>query len=148
MVKRSVPLLLATALLLAAQPAKDDVKKELDKFQGTWRFFSYEEEGTKLGEEALHETSLVIKGDAFTVTEGSNNTMHGTFKFDLSKKPKTIDITFTDGPQKGLTMLGIYELEGDTYKICLNAQGKKRPTEFAAKNGDAVEVLKREKPKP
>jgi uncharacterized protein (TIGR03067 family) len=67
---------------------------------------------------------------------------------DVAKKPKTIDITFTEGPEKGKTIVGIYELEGDTYKVCINVNGKERPKEFAAKagSGHGLEVLKREKP--
>jgi hypothetical protein len=44
-------------------------------------------------------------------------------------------------------MLGIYELDGDTYKLCGDMQGKSRPTEFAVKPGSGfvLEVLKREK---
>jgi hypothetical protein len=56
---------------------------------------------------------------------------------------------FTQGPEKGNTSYGIYELAGDDWKLCLTIAGKKRPTEFAAKpkSGHGFEVLKREKPK-
>jgi uncharacterized protein (TIGR03067 family) len=76
-------------------------------------------------------------------------TYGGTFVLDPGKKPKTIDIKFTEGPEKGNTSLGIYELDGDTLKICLTITAKDRPTEFAAKakSGHGFEVLKREKPK-
>ena len=46
-------------------------------------------------------------------------------------------------------MLGIYELEGDTFKVCFAAPGKAdRPTEFksAAGSGHRLLVLKRETP--
>jgi uncharacterized protein (TIGR03067 family) len=75
-------------------------------------------------------------------------TYRGTFKLDLSKKPKEIDVVFTEGPEKGKTSLGIYELEGDVYKVCIGLTGKKRPTEFISKpgSGHVLEVLKRQKP--
>jgi hypothetical protein len=55
----------------------------------------------------------------------------------------------TEGPEKGNTSLGIYELQGDDLKLCLTITAKDRPTEFAAKpkSGHGFEVLKREKPK-
>ena len=45
------------------------------------------------------------------------------------------------------TKLGIYELDGDTYKFCLAPAGKPRPTEFTSKEGSghSLGVSKREK---
>lgn len=61
----------------------------------------------------------------------------GTQKLDPSKSPKTIDMTLTEGPNKGAVMLGIYEIDGDTLKACFDPQGKKRPTEFKSAPGSA-----------
>ena len=140
-------MILVIGSVLAADGNKDDTKKEIDRFQGTWKFESLEIEGKKAPEEAFKGSRLVIKGDQFTYTEG-NGTYKGNFKVDVTQKPKTIDITFTDGPEKGKTIVGIYELEGDTYKVCLSVNDKDRPKEFASKagSGHVLEVLKREKP--
>jgi uncharacterized protein (TIGR03067 family) len=136
-------------LLLAADDAKDEVKKELARFEGTWKWVSLESEKEKLSADALKDPRMKLTGDKFAVTgeNAENAIMGGTFKVDPTKKPKTIDVTFTDGPQKGKTMVGIYELEGDTYKVCMDPEGKNRPTEFALKPGSGyvLEVLKREK---
>ena len=138
---------LAVGVFFAADAPKDDAtKKELEKFQGTWKFVSLEVDGNKLPEEGFKDARLVITGDKFTVSEG--RVLHkGVFKVDVSKKPKTIDVTFTEGPEKGNTVRGIYELEGDTYKVCMTDTLKARPTEFASKpgSGHVLEVLKREK---
>jgi uncharacterized protein (TIGR03067 family) len=132
--------------MLAATDAADDIKKELARFNGTWRFVSVEMEKTKLTEESLKHPRMKIDGDKFTVSD-ENVSQSCTFKIDLSKKPKTIDVTYTNGPEKGKISLGIYELEGDTYKICVDPEGKNRPTEFAVKPGSGyvLEILKREK---
>jgi len=145
-VKARCLLLLAVGLLLAAGDAKDEVKKELARFEGTWKLVSLETEQNKLTEEALKHLQLKLEGDKFTTFDEGRES-HGTFKIDPTKKPKTIDITLTDGPMKGKTMVGIYELEGDTYKLCADILGKNRPTEFAIKpgSGHVLEVLKREK---
>jgi len=52
------------------------------------------------------------------------------------------------GPDKGKTLLGIYELSDDAYKVCFAAPGKDRPTEFNSKegSGNRLIVMKREKP--
>jgi uncharacterized protein (TIGR03067 family) len=58
-----------------------------------------------------------------------------------------MDITGTEGPNKGKTMLAIYELEGDSMKVCYDMSGKERPTEFKTKPGTAqfLAKYKREK---
>jgi uncharacterized protein (TIGR03067 family) len=144
--KRRCLLVVGVGLLLAAADAGEEVKKELAKFEGTWKLVSLETEQNKLGEDALKDFRLKIEGDKFTAVENSGE-VHGTFKVDPTKKPKTIDITMKEGPMKDKTMLGIYELDADTYKLCGDMQGKSRPTEFAVKPGSGfvLEVLKREK---
>ncbi len=132
--------------LLAAGDSDEAVKKELARFEGTWKYVSIETDNAKIPEEALKHPRCKIVGDKFTVTE-ENNSYSGTLKIDPTKKPKIIDVTFTDGPEKGKTSLGIYELEGDDLKACIDPEGKTRPTEFALKPGSGffLEVLKREK---
>jgi uncharacterized protein (TIGR03067 family) len=68
---------------------------------------------------------------------------------DPGKTPKAIDLTVTEGPQKGQTFHGIYKLEGDTYSVCPNVEpGKDRPTEFATRpdSGLMLVVWKRVQP--
>jgi len=140
-------LVVGVVFLLVAGDAQDEVKKELARFEGTWKWVSIEMEKMKLSADALEHPRLKLMGDKFSVTEENNATFGGTFKVDPSKKPKTIDVTFGDGPEKGKTALGIYELEGDTYKVITDPAGKSRPTEFAVKpgSGHVLQVLKREK---
>jgi uncharacterized protein (TIGR03067 family) len=143
--KKHLLLVVGVVFLLAADDADEKVKEEMARFQGTWRMVSLEAGQNKLTEDALKDFRLKIEGDKFIATEGKSEN-HGTFKVDPSKKPKTIDIIMTNG-EKRQTMLGIYELEGDTYKLCGDMSGKSRPTEFAIKPGSGyiLEVLKREK---
>ena len=39
-------------------------------------------------------------------------------------------VTGTNGPNQGKTFPCIYELKGDTLRICYDLSGAKRPTEF------------------
>jgi uncharacterized protein (TIGR03067 family) len=145
--RRFIYLLSAVALIMVAADDKDEAKKELERFQGTWKFESLEVGGMKMDVGVYKDVRLILEGDKFTHKEGKEPA-HGTFKVDVSKKPKTIDITFTDGPEKGNTILGIYELDGDTYRVCIDLAKKDvRPTKFESKKGTmlVLEVLKREK---
>jgi uncharacterized protein (TIGR03067 family) len=74
------------------------------------------------------------------------------FKIDPSLKPKTIDAEIIQAPKeehKGKTALGIFTLEGDNLKWCLNEPGNtERPKEFAgpAETKVVLATFKREKP--
>jgi uncharacterized protein (TIGR03067 family) len=142
-------LMFASALLMvAADDPKDAVKKEYDKFEGTWKMESFTVDGKPTPIETFAEFRMTLKGENFTTVTAEGKT-NGTYKVDPSKSPKTIDITFTGGPLDGLTMLGVYKLDGDTYTVCLPAGGgKERAKELASKPGSGLvlEVLKRVKP--
>jgi uncharacterized protein (TIGR03067 family) len=71
----------------------------------------------------------------------------GTYKLDPTKTPKSIDCLLSEGPYKGLVVAGIYELNGDTLKICWSAWGVlEHPIEFSATPGSqrALVILKRD----
>jgi uncharacterized protein (TIGR03067 family) len=114
---------------------KPDVEKELKKFQGVWTIESSEYGGEKLPADQLKEFVVIYEGDKHTVKAGDKVIQVGTQKIDPSKSPKTIDVTMTEGPNKGAVMLGIYEFDGDTLKACFDMEGKKRPTEFKSPPG-------------
>jgi len=138
---------LAAVGLLAAADAKDDAKKELDKFTGTWKAVSATRDGKEMSKEEVEKVKLVVKGDSYTLTVG-DETIEGTHKLDPSKSPKTIDALRTKGPDKDKPLLGIYELTDDTYKACFAPVGKDRPTEFTSKagSGNRLFTFKKEKP--
>jgi uncharacterized protein (TIGR03067 family) len=139
---------LAAALLLAAKGAQQDTAQgELKKLQGTWSRVSAVTNGKPAPEEEVKQSTLTIKGDKYVLKLG-DQTRQGNLKVDPTKQPKTIDIISAQGPNKGKNLLGIYELEGDTFRYCVAAPGKERPTEFASKpgSGTSLFVNKREKP--
>ena len=123
------------------------VRDELKRFESTWKFVSINVDGHSVPAERFGEDRLILKGKEFRTTVGGTTTT-GTFKIDPTAAPKTIDITFADGPGKDNTQQGIYELDGDTQKICWAAPGKARPTEFEAKpkSGRILQVLEKVKP--
>ena len=57
------------------------------------------------------------------------------FKIDAVKEPKEIDITL-QLPKGDRPLLGIYEIKGDTLKVCyVGGNTGRRPAEFATKEG-------------
>jgi uncharacterized protein (TIGR03067 family) len=126
---------------------KSDLEKEVRKFKGTWTFESSEAGGKELPTGELKRLLLTFEGDKHTVKNGDEVIQVGTQKLDPSKSPKTIDVTMTEGPSTGTVMLGIYEIDEDTLKVCFDPQGKKRPTEFKSAPGSEnfVNIHKRAK---
>ena len=115
---------------------KEAVAKELQAFQGTWRLDSKGEAGKKFSEEEIKDVIGTVDGSGkVSVRRGDKILGEGTIKLDPTKKPKAIDITFTAGERKGQMVLGIYEIEGDTFRVCVARPGDERPAEFSAKAG-------------
>ena len=140
--------LFALALVLAAgQTARCDDPKDVAALEGTWLPSAAELGGKPLPEAVRKSIKLTIKGGKYAVTVGKNPDC-GTVKIDAAAKPKAIDVTGTEGPNKGKTIPAIYELDGDTLKICYDLSGKSRPTEFESTEGNQLFLVtyRREKP--
>lgn len=132
------------SLAAVGQDQQDTPKKELEKFQGTWVITSWVRDGKA---DKSHEGGKVtFKGRNFERTS-AKETVKGTIKPNPKTKPRELETTLTEGPDKGKTLSGIYEFEGDTLKICYAAPEKERPKEFTSKadSGHFLLVFKREK---
>lgn len=90
---------------------------------------------------------LIVAADAKDDAKKELEKLQGKFTVDPSKSPKTIDVTITEGDNKDKTMKGIYEIDGDNYKVCYAPFGKDRPKEFSSKGeeGLVLSVWKRDK---
>ncbi len=126
--------LFAGSLLAADDKKKDADKKDLQKLAGKWQPTSMLIGKNKTSDEDLKTFTLALEGDTYTFSiKGEKEPDKGKFKIDANAKPMTMDIiTGKDSPNKGKILLAIYELDGDTMKICYDREGKKRPTEFKA----------------
>jgi uncharacterized protein (TIGR03067 family) len=139
--------LIGVFVLVGAADDKDAIKKEMAQLEGEWSMMSGEANGTAMPKETVKTGKRVAKDGETTITFGDLVFFKAKFSIDPTKKPKAIDYTMTEGPTKGKTHLGIYELDGDTVKFCFAAPGQDRPTEFTAKEGsqNTLSVWKREK---
>src|ERR1700722_12242868 len=132
--------LTATGETGARADNKAVVDKELKKFQGTWTFESVEAGGKEEPAADFKGMTVTFEGDKFTVKKGDEVIQAATQKLDPSQSPKPIDVAVAEGLNKGAVMLGIYEISGDTLKVCFDSEGKKRPTEFKSASGSQVLV--------
>jgi len=134
--------LACTVLLAFELQTGADVEKQI---QGTWKFVAHEMDGKAATKDELTSMKITFTGNKFSVTADGVVVQEGTQKFDPSKKPAHIDSTVTEGSDKGVTMLGIYELSGDMIKVCFDPAGKERPTSFTPKTGQMSATVQREK---
>lgn len=136
-----------TLMLLFPVAAWSGDAKEGDGLQGTWLPATAEFGGKMFPEELRKSIKLVVQDDKYTVTIGKA-VDQGSVKLNTNAKPKEMDITGTDGPNKGKTILAIYERDGDTLRVCYDLGGKNRPTEFKSTEGSQLFLVtyKREKP--
>ena len=138
-------MLLALAVCLLGAAEEDAVRKEMSRLEGEWSMVSGEIDRQPLPAEYVKGAKRTARDGETTVMIGGRLFMKARYTVDSGKSPKAIDYAMTDGPTKGKTQLGIYELDGDTVKFCFAAPGKERPKEFttAAGRGRTLSVWKR-----
>ena len=137
--------LLAFALVLSLSSSARTGQAN-DSIDGTWLPSSVELGGQPFPDEIGKTMKLEVKDGKYTVTVGKA-VDKGTVKLNPSAKPKAIDITGTEGPNKGKMIPAIYERNGDTLRICYDLSGKNRPAEFKTEKGTQLFLVtyKREK---
>ena len=111
------------------------MSKDVENLQGSWRVTAFEVDGQSVPVETLGNAGIVIKDGRF-ISMGMGNDYEGTFEVDAKSRPRKLTMKFDTGPEKGNTNLAIYEINGDTWKLCVATHGKVRPSRFGTKPGD------------
>jgi len=135
--------ILAMSLLFvtAGQAPADDVKKELDKIQGSWAVVTMN--GQAVPSEA--QFFLVFKGDKYEQWTNGVVNERGSMKLDPKTKPLSLDLIITEGDDAGKTQPGLYEFtDAETLSVGLAIPGNTtRPASIA--QAELQVVLKKAK---
>jgi uncharacterized protein (TIGR03067 family) len=131
-----IGLAVAASLSAFAAELSDDTKA----VQGNWKPVKAELGGQPMTDAVLKSISLKLDSGKYEVFVGEEPDM-GTYTLDPATKPKSMTITGTDGPNHGKTFPAIYELRGDTLRICYDLSGAKRPTEFKSIAGTKLYLV-------
>jgi uncharacterized protein (TIGR03067 family) len=139
-------ILLGLAFLLAA--ANDPPRSDLEKLQGTWLLVAMENDGEDVPAEDFKDYKSVYEENRLTLLAGDRVRRRGIVTLEPSRRIKAINTWDQDGPYADQTVPGIYELEGDTLKLCFARPGEERPKAFTTKSGTGFLfcVYKRQKP--
>jgi uncharacterized protein (TIGR03067 family) len=131
--------------VLLAPAALADNKSELKSLAGKWQVSDAEIDGKKVTE-TFKDVVLTIENGNYTVKLGPTEDK-GTVTIDASKKPKTMDVTGTEGVNRGKTFPCLYEMKDDTLTICYGLDFATRPAELktAEKSNRLLIVYKRKK---
>jgi uncharacterized protein (TIGR03067 family) len=131
-----------SALLLAAVPSgaspdpepPADIVAEYLQWSGTFAVVRFQRDGRPSPEAELKTMKVVIKG-----ADGAFHAAGGVFTSKATlfpdERPRQVDCRYTNGPARGLTVKGIYKVEGDQLTCCYADPGKARPGEFKAPAG-------------
>ena len=115
---------------------------DLDKIQGKWKIVSAVFDGKAVPKSEV--AYWIFEGEEILTLDSNGNVgpQPGDYRLDENHEPGWIDLDIVSGKPD----LAIYELNGDTLRICLSSVAGKRPTAFDSKAGsrNAVMVLKRE----
>jgi uncharacterized protein (TIGR03067 family) len=128
----------------AGDAGKNAGKEDHKRLLGTWKLVERIIDGKKVDQKG----TWTFSGNQ--ILYGPDAAVHAVFKLDATKRPRTLDFDHVAKDGKILDMvLGIYELEGDTLKLCVSIPGKSdvRPRTFESKEGSGhtLTVLQRVK---
>jgi uncharacterized protein (TIGR03067 family) len=108
--------------------------------QGTWKPESAVLGGTPMPEAVVKSITLKLHNGTYEVLVGDKPDK-GVYVLDAMNSPKGMSITGTDGPNAGKTFPAIYELNGDTLRVCYDLSGAKRPTHFSSDSGTKLYLV-------
>ena len=139
-----LPALLGTLVFAVADPPVSD----LDRLQGTWTLISMEREGEPVPAEDLKGSTVVYEGNRMSLRDGERIRRRGIVTLASERKPSAVNTWDQDGPYEDQTVPGIYELQGDTLRLCFARPGRERPKAFTTKSGTGVLLCVYKKRKP
>jgi uncharacterized protein (TIGR03067 family) len=120
----------------------DPSKEDLKKMQGKWEAVSLIDDGEA---KKLDEKSYRIVSGNKVIDPAFN--IEDEIRLDATKRPKELDIHINRKGVAPYALKAIYELEGDTLRVCVDLESKARPTAFQSKpgSGHRLVTLKRVK---
>ncbi len=107
----AVPILSAALALAADRP--DDAKS----IQGAWTPSKAELGGKPMPDAVLKTIKLKLDNGKYEASVAGQSDV-GTYTLDVASKPKGMTVNGTEGPNQGKSFPAIYELDGDTLRIC------------------------------
>jgi uncharacterized protein (TIGR03067 family) len=128
----------ATGTLTQARAAEDDFAGSgpPTELEGEWEMVSAVFNGVPMDANMVKWCRRITRGNVTAVIAGPQTMLKAQFRLDDAPRPRAIDYVNLHGAAKGKPQVGIYELTGDTLRICMSPPGKRRPNDFCSTPGD------------
>jgi len=137
--------LAGSAMLLAFTGVLLADEKDLKELEGTYSVTALEVPGRPADKELIQMFKIAFKGENLSIVIGTEE-KKAKIKADASVQPHTLDITPSEGDEKGKTFLAIYKIEKGGLTLAYTPKGE-RPKEFKS-DGDVILMkLKKEEKK-
>jgi uncharacterized protein (TIGR03067 family) len=149
MCRISLVAVLLCSLVTVAAPVPNTTPQDAKAIVAKWVAVSTEYEGHRwLSTERRVTPRVEVREDSLTINNGQL-AYPMRYTLDARKSPAHIDLVYTDGSDKGKSVKGLYELKGDSLKLCVAQPGEERPKALATKPGETFMLynLVRSKPK-
>ena len=134
---------LAASLTAFAGAATNDTAT----VQGSWKPAVAELGGHPMSEALLKTISLKLDDGKYEVFVGTEPD-RGTYTIDPTTTPKQMTIKGTEDPNHGRTFPAIYEISGDTLRICYDLSGANTPATFKTMAGTKLYLVTYQRVKP
>ena len=120
--------LVAGCIATSAADKADDAAK----WQGTWKMVS----ATSNGQTETGDVQWVVSGDHYNIRI-RGNTGSDPYTITLDSSKKHVDVFHHETPKGtyGGSYMGIYEIKGDSLKVCYDGKGQQYPKSFDASPG-------------
>lgn len=132
--------LLCAGGMIAALAASAGEAPDAKSIQGSWVPVKAELAGQAMPEAVLKTISLKLQDGKYEVSVAGHPDL-GRYTIDASTQPRSMTVTGTEGPNRGKSFPAIYELAGDTLRICYDLSGQQRPSEFKSTAGTRLYLV-------
>lgn len=105
-------------------------------WEGEWAMVAGIFSGAVMGDSMIQWCRRITRGNVTAVMAGPQVMLKARFTLDRSTRPHAVDYVNLEGAQTGKPQAGIFELAGDTLRVCLAAPGRPRPGDFTSAAGD------------
>jgi uncharacterized protein (TIGR03067 family) len=134
-------LFLVLTTLQAEQSSSSEAPKDADLLLGTWTAVDGEYQGAAMNKDEVRKLEWIFTADGVSYTMLEQKKAQGKYKLDPSASPKTFEFK-GDSP-----LVGIYELKGDTLKVCFAAGERPKGFNTAGTSQDTLMLVFKKKKK-
>jgi uncharacterized protein (TIGR03067 family) len=127
---------MGVSVMVVGAAERDDAKS----LPGTWIPVKAELGSQPMPDAVLKTITLQLKKGEYEVLVAGQPDA-GTWALDAKSEPKGMEVRGVKGPNAGKVFPAIYELKGDSLRICYDLSGAKRPADFTTSAGTLLYLV-------